>query len=322
MHESEHGENILDVKDLRLLETLYSTQSVTKAAEILGLSQPNVSTWLRRLRLQVKDPLFVRTSDGMAPTPRADKLLAKIQFILRDIRQLTEDEGSFDPGSSRRVFRMCIPDSAQITLFPKMLRHFRKCAPDVRLEALPVNANTARLLETGEADLAFGSFVPGMVAGYYQQALFELDFVCLVSADHPRINQRLTLENYLGEAHVALSYGSANAFIEAEMRRQRIERRVLVTLQGFLGVAKIIETTDMIATLPREIGATLAAGASIHLFPCPVPVPSYMVSQYWHARFHHDPGNRWLRSICAEQARTDLFQASFSIKDAPESLLE
>ncbi len=322
MHENGLCDNHLDVKDLRLLDALYSTQSVTKAAELLGQSQPNVSTWLKRIREQIKDPLFVRTTEGMAPTPRAERIVAKARVILQGIRQITEEESVFDPATSSRTFRMCIPDSAQITLFPKMLRYFRNCAPDVRLEALPVSKDTAQLLESGEADISFGSFIPGMVAGFYRQALFELDFVCLVSSEHPRISDRLSLNEYLKEAHVALSYGSANVFIEAELRRQHIARRVLVTLQGFLGVAKIIETTDMIATLPREIGATLAAGNAIRLFPCPVPVPTYMVSQYWHARYHHDAANKWLRSICAEQARTDLLQASFNLRSFPECPVE
>lgn len=306
MTETKNKTELLEIKDLVILEALYTTQSVTKTAELLGLSQPNVSTWLRKIRLQLKDPLFVRTTTGMSPTPEADKLLTKIEHILHEMRHLTVDEHKFDPLTSKRTFRMCIPDSAQITLFPKLLQHFRQHAPYVGLEALPINDSTASLLESGDADLAFGSFVPGMVAGFYQQALFELNFVCLVSQRHPRIKGELTLEAYLNESHVALSYGSANAFIESEMRRQKIERTVRVTLQGFLGVSRIIETTDMIATLPKEIGTTLATGNEIQILPCPFNIPAYMVSQYWHARFHNDQGNRWLRGICAEQARKEL----------------
>ena len=66
---------LLDPKSLRLLDLLYSTKSVTRAAERLGQSQPTVSIWLARLRRDLGDPLFVRTPEGMLPTPRIDALM-------------------------------------------------------------------------------------------------------------------------------------------------------------------------------------------------------------------------------------------------------
>lgn len=302
MGKKQETENYLDVKDLRLLDVLYTTRSVTKAANLLGQSQPNVSTWLRRIRAQVKDPLFVRTSDGMTPTPRAEIVVARARESLESIQRIIDDVPQFDPLTSTRRFRLCTPDSAQITLLPRMLQYMRLHAPNVQMEALHVDNQTARLLESGEADLAYGGFVPGMNAEFYQQAVFEQDFVCLTSREHPRINGRLTLEDYQREAHVSVSYGGVNEMIETSMKRQHVKRRVLVFLQGFLGVPKIIATTDMITTLPRQVGTTLAISGSLQLFDCPVAIPTYMVKQYWHPRFHRDPGNKWLRAVCAQQA--------------------
>ncbi len=302
MNENLEFENQLDVKDMRLLECLYTTRSVTRTAELMGQSQPNVSTWLRRVRERIGDSLFVRTSGGMTATPRAEILVARIREILEAIHQLTDVAPGFDPGTSTRLFRLCMPDSAQITLLPRMLQHIRDCAPHVQVEALPVDKLTAGLLESGEADLAYGGFVPGMEKHFYQQALFEQDFVCLLNRKHPRIKGDMTIDDYRREAHVSVSYGGVNEVIDAAMKRQRVQRRVLVFLQGFLGVPKIIATTDMITTLPRQIGTTLAKSGALRLVDCPVPMPTYMVRQYWHIRFHHEPGNQWLRAICAEQA--------------------
>lgn len=77
-------------------------------------------------------------------------------------------------------------------------------------------------------------------------------------------------------------------------------------LPGFLGLAAIVSSTDLIATVPRMIGAALARMGPIKIFPCPVKVPTFTVKQYWHARYHHDPGLRWLRGVCAQLlARTE-----------------
>lgn len=293
----------LNARDLKLLETLYSTGSVTKTADQMGQTQPTISSWLKHIREQLKDPLFVRTSDGMKPTPRAEEVVGKAREILEAMRHIIDDVPRFDPATSNRLFRMCIPDSAQITLMPSMLGYIRNHAPNVQIEALPVDRQTVRLLESGEADLAFGGFVPDMDTGIYQQTLFDQDFVCLVGNQHPRIVDRLTLEDYQREAHIAVGYGSTNAVIETELKRQNIDRRVLLTLPGVLGVGKIIATTDMITTMPGQIGAALAARGTVRLFPCPVSMRRIVVRQYWHARFHRDPGNQWLRGTCATQAR-------------------
>ncbi len=65
---------LLDGTQLQLLELLYRTGSVTPTAEALGQTQPTVGTWLARLRLQLGDPLFVRTPQGMPHTPRVEAI--------------------------------------------------------------------------------------------------------------------------------------------------------------------------------------------------------------------------------------------------------
>jgi DNA-binding transcriptional LysR family regulator len=71
-------------------------------------------------------------------------------------------------------------------------------------------------------------------------------------------------------------------------------------------LAAIVSSTDLVATVPRTIGEALARMGPIRIFPCPVKVPTFTVKQYWHARYHHDPGVRWLRGVCAQLfARTE-----------------
>lgn len=325
MNETGEYKNFLDARDLKLLDTLYATRSVTKTAERLGQTQPTISSLLKRIRDQVKDPLFVRTSEGMTPTPRAEIVVSKAREILEAMRQITEELPRFDPTASTRTFRMCVPDGAQTTLLPNMLQHIRRCAPDVKFEALPLDKNTPGLLESGEADLAFGGFVPHMEAGFYQQTLFEQNYICLISARHPRITNRLTLDDFQREAHVAFGYGRSFTLIEAEMKHQNIDRRVMVFLPGVLGVVKIIAATDMITTLPAQIGTMLANSGSdaVRLFPCPVPMPNVVVKQFWHSRYHRDPGNQWLRAICADQARLGMMRiADGEVPEHQPTLIE
>src|SRR6266545_6836094 len=88
-----------DARMLVLFDEIYRTQSMTRAAERLNLSQPTASIWLAKLRRHWHDPLFVRTSAGMQPTPRADALIGPAREALALLRGLSGDESTFDPGS-------------------------------------------------------------------------------------------------------------------------------------------------------------------------------------------------------------------------------
>lgn len=312
MTKSHPDDQLLDPKLLRLFDVLYATGSVTRAAEQLGQSQPTVSIWLGKLRQALDDPLFVRTPDGMAPTPRATELIGPAREALQAMRQLAVGRGEFDPALVQRRFRICMTDASHITLLPHILAHVRALAPGVTLEAATIDGNTARALQDGDADLAIG-FLPWLEAGFYQQSLYTQDWVCLVNAQHPRIGETLDLEAYQREAHIAIARGTGAQLLQQALDGAGVQRRVVLELPGFLGLQTMVSCTDLIATLPRHIGRTLALRGDMRLHACPVPVPSFVVKQHWHARFHQDAANRWLRGLCAK-----LFLPEGEASPAPE----
>jgi DNA-binding transcriptional LysR family regulator len=291
----------LDARSLRLFDLLYRTRSVTRAAEQLGQAQPTVSIWLNRLRRDLHDPLFVRTRAGMEPTPRADALIGMARTALDALQRLTEADTGFDPASSHQRFRICMTDASHVTLLPRLLGRLRTVAPLVRVEVLQIDAQTEARLQSGEADLALG-LIPELEVGFYQQSLYVQDWVCLVNPRHPRIGKRLDRAAYEAEGHIAIA-STGYRLLEAAVASARVQRHVVLDLPGFLGLGALIQATDLIATLPRHTGETLAATNGLAAFPAPVPIPSFSVKLHWHARYHHDAGNRWLRALCA-----DLFQ--------------
>ncbi|MBW0449966.1 LysR family transcriptional regulator [bacterium M00.F.Ca.ET.228.01.1.1] len=287
-----------ELKLLQLFDLLYDTRSVTRVAEQLGQSQPTISIWLARLREHLHDPLFIRTPAGMAPTPQADALIGPCREILESLRRLSAWEVAFDPGTAQRRFRICMTDASHVTLLPRLLAHVRAQAPGVRLEAARIDGNTERALGSGEADLAIG-YVPWLTGGIYQQQLYEQDWVCLANRHHPRIKKRMSVNAYCREGHIAITAGTGTALLEQALLRGRIERRVVLELPGFLGLGTIVQHTDLITTLPRHIGETLAQASDLAVHSCPIPVEGFAVRQHWHPRYHQEAGNRWLRSVVA-----------------------
>lgn len=292
--------SLLDIKLLRLLDQLHTTRSVTRTAEALGQSQPTVSIWLARARQELGDPLFVRTAEGMLPTPRADALIGTVREVLAGLQRLSETQAPFDPSTAVRRFRICMTDASHITLLPRLLSHVRAVAPGVALEAARIDGGLAAALQAGEADLAVG-FLPWLDAGFYQQTLYAQDWICLAHARHPRIGgsagKAWDVDAYQAEAHIGISSGTGYQLLDSAVAAQRVTRQIRLELPGFLGLSAILSTTDLVATLPRHIGETLARAAGLQVLACPLAIPGFTVKQYWHARYHHDSANRWLRGL-------------------------
>ena len=295
---SELNPEEIDLKLLRLLDSLYATRSVTRTAEQIALSQPTVSIGLARLRKMLSDPLFVRTSEGMQPTPRTEDLMPAVRQVLAGMSQLISSASQFDAATSERTFRIFMTDASHITLMPRLFAHVHALAPGIRLEAATIGPQMASELQSGEADLALG-LIPGLEAGFYQQALFDQDWICLANPRHPRLGAKLTLKTYLSEAHVGIVSGTGATLLDNALHRAGQQRQVQLALPGFLGLPAILQGSDLIATLPRHIGETLAHSAGLRVLPCPLPIDGFTVKQYWHTRFHHDPANTWLRGICS-----------------------
>ncbi|MGA0582547.1 MAG: LysR family transcriptional regulator [Castellaniella sp.] len=290
-------EPLPETKLLRLFDVLYAQGSVTATAQQLGLSQPTISIWLAQLREQLGDPLFVRTPKGMQPTPRAEALISIVRTALDALRQISGVAPEFDPAQSDRHFCIAMSDASHVNLLPQILGHLRQTAASCSLKAGLIDPTLPERLQSGSADLALG-LIPELGAGFYQQTLFTQDWVCLTCADHPRIRARLSLADYRREGHVQIVSGTGHSLLEHALRRARIRRTVVLELPGFLGLSAVLEAGDLIVTVPRQTGETLAGRNALRLHPCPFPIAPFSVKQHWHTRFHHDPGNRWLRQAC------------------------
>jgi DNA-binding transcriptional LysR family regulator len=288
----------VDIRLLRLFETIYAVRHITRSGEELGLSQPTISIGLGKLRAHFGDPLFVRTAEGMLPTPRADALIGPVRDVLQALKRISRTELHFNPAIAVHQFRICMTDASHVTLLPAILAQLRQDAPSVQLEAKRIDAGTAEALQSGEADLALG-LLPNLETGFYQQTLFHQGWVCLTHPVHPRLASALTLEAYQAEAHISIVSGTGQNLLDEALARFDIRRRILLRLPGFLGLTAMLASSDLVATLPRHIGETLAGIAGLKVHACPFPIADFPVKQHWHARYHHDPANQWLRGLCA-----------------------
>ncbi|WP_342117500.1 LysR family transcriptional regulator [Pseudoduganella sp. OTU4001] len=294
---------MLELRLLQVFDEIIKGRSVSRAAENLGIGQPAVSVALSKLREHFGDPLFVRIGHVMEPTPLARDLAQPVVQALQALEKVYTHRVAFDPASSSRKFAICMSDISQLVLLPKLLAYVRRYAPGLHIEILPQLDETAKLLETGEADLAFG-FMPQLEAGFYEQTLFRQRYVCIASASHPRVHDAVSLEQFQSERHAVVSFTSlAPLVLEREIARQNIRHQVALRVPSYLSIPLVVETTDLIVTVPELLVELFTGRARFRAFPVPFELPEFSIKQHWHERFHHDPGNMWLRQTIFELIR-------------------
>jgi DNA-binding transcriptional LysR family regulator len=117
-------------------DALMQEHNLTRAGRRLGLSQPATSHALSGLRQMLKDDLFIRSPDGMQPTPRAQQMAAPIRDALRVLRLTLEPE-DFDPAQSSRGFTLVVNNYAARAVVPALARKVGEIAPNVTLDIRP-----------------------------------------------------------------------------------------------------------------------------------------------------------------------------------------
>ena len=287
----------LDLNLLRVFDAVLQSRSVTGAAGRLGLTQPAVSNALGRLRQAFGDALFLRTPQGMEPTPYARELADPVRRALTLLESALAHGPGFDPATSARSFRFYMSDLGQIEFLPPLVERVRRVAPGVRLE-VPVlePEHVADALASGSLDLAVG-FLPALGPPLRRQALFRDPYLCLMRADHSI--SLLTRKRFVEASHVLVTYRGGHRVVEEALERAGAAQRIVLRVPHFTVVPMVLERTDLILTLPARVARVFEQRGRLKAMPPPVPVPPAEVAMHWHERFDADAGNRWLREQLA-----------------------
>jgi DNA-binding transcriptional LysR family regulator len=279
---------------------LLREHSLTRAARELDLTQPALSKTLAQLRRYFDDPLFVRAGFRMEPTPRARQLQTSVRAVLDRAASLRSESVLFEPRTSHRTFNFCVVDAGLLKLLPPLVERLMTEAPNVRLRVLqPEAPHFERWLESGKLDFAMGSF-PSMPKGIRRQRLWVERYVSVARSGHPRLRPEPTMRAFATEKHVLVSIagsGHAHQVMQRALEAVIPRENVVCQIPLFIGAAVLAKHTDAIATLPLSVATVLAEDLDLQIIKPPIKLPSIDIFQYWHERFHRDPGNQWIRSI-------------------------
>jgi DNA-binding transcriptional LysR family regulator len=290
--------NDIDLNLLRVFNEVYQAGNVSRAAERLGISQPAVSHGLTRLRLLIKDPLFVRAPGGVKPTPKAVALAEVVQASLRTLARALSESSGFDPLTSGRLFHLHMSDIGEARFLPELMASLQPVAPGLRLATRPVApAELSQALDSGAIDFAFG-FLPMLKDSRHSELLRDR-YVVLMRSGHPLYGH---LQGLRGVRQIRAlqqldfvavrTHGDTLRILE----QSGLQDRLRLTTQHFMVLPSIVRATDLCVVMPGNIAqGFVEAGGCVTVQP-PFAGAGFTVSLHWSRRFESDPDHRWFRA--------------------------
>ncbi|MDY7577236.1 LysR family transcriptional regulator [Herbaspirillum sp. RTI4] len=296
----------LDLNLLRVFDAVMTEQNLTRAANLLAMTQPAVSNALKRLRDSLHDDLLIRTAHGVKPTPRAEELWPTIRRALSELEAIITPE-TFDVTRAQNTFRMAMVDATAALWLPSLVRTILREAPQLKIRMMPLTTRDPRsMLLRGDVDLAIG-FFPGVAAQLADggmaktqishQRLYTGHYVCVMNKNHPLATQEMTLDRYCAADHLLVSLsGKPHAVIDDVLASMNRERRILLTVNQFFTAGRIVASSDLITVLPRHLIAATGMTEALVVKELPFQTPQEHVDMLWHERDARNPAHKWLRA--------------------------
>jgi DNA-binding transcriptional LysR family regulator len=295
---------MLDLNLLVVFDAVAREHNATRAAAKLNMTQPVISHALSRLRSALHDDLFVRTPEGMAPTPYAERLVGPVRAALENLHTALDGAAPFDPETAERGFTVAMDNRAAVRLAAPLAAAVGEQAPNVELDIRPSGTlKLAELLDRSELDLAVGGLA-APAERFSDLRLFHSDFVAVVRRGHPAAaDQTMSLRALSDYPHLILSStGEETDFVDAYLGRHSLNRRVKVRVPLLAATATLAQS-EMIAILSESTARTFAESAPLEVLTLPFPSPQLVTAMMWHRRVESVPAHQWLRSLISHVAR-------------------
>ncbi|MBL8371563.1 MAG: LysR family transcriptional regulator [Burkholderiaceae bacterium] len=288
----------IDLHLIRVLHTVLTERSVSRAAIRLGMYQPAVSASLKRLRDLAGDPLLVRSGSAMVPTDAGLQMIEPAASILRAAESLFSDARGFEPTTARHTFRIAASDYLDPLFLPRLVAQIKAQAPHCPIEIHPLSAESdyRTRLAQGEVDVVIGNW-PTPPDHLHLGRLFGDEVVCLVAQDHPAVRRGWDSQAWLEAEHIAPTptHPGARGVIDDHLDSLGLQRNITARCPHFGLIPSMVASSLLVLTTGRQYCERYVDRLPVKILPCPIAFPRLMYYQLWHERTHASRPARWLR---------------------------
>lgn len=290
----------VDLNLLTVFDAVMQLQNITRASELLGMSQPAVSNAVSRLKIMFNDDLFVRYGRGIQPTTRAKQLFGPIRQALQIVMNELPGAG-FDARTSIRQFNVALCSPLDIRLTANILNTVGNTSSSVGIKfqsIIPDNIEHQLRYQNIEFVIGYRRFEG---SDFCNQELFTDELVLVCAQNHPRISPHMPDEKYLDEQHAVVMLDRHSFYLPYY---DSAELQPLIAFQGtdLNSVMNVVSRTQMVALVPNWLAQANAGILNLDIIPVPWlknKLPCYLS---WHESSSKDKGNMWLKSLLEESA--------------------
>lgn len=287
-----------DLNLLLVFDAMMQERQTSKAGQRIGMSQPAVSKALSRLRYHLKDDLFIRSPNGMSPTPLAQQMYGEVRSALQKLDAVLNPT-AFDPATSDWEFRVVVNDYIASTFWPRLTAIIRERAPNVDLRLLPSVGRGFEQLDQYQADFII-SPLPSMPDRFEAIDLHDDQFSLIMRAGHPLASGEMTLARYAEALHLMVSIrGDTHSFVDDILAQHRLTRRVVMTINTFSTGPRIVAETDLVMVVPTRLADEVITRGDLATRPLPPEIsdqPSE-IKLAWHKGLATHSAHDWFREL-------------------------
>ena len=293
---------------LRCLVTLVAESHVSRAADVMQVSQPAMSAMLGKLRIYFCDPILVKTEKGMVPTPWALDLAIRARAALDEVSNIFETSAEFIAATSKLNFKIITTESVAFIVIPKLASYLQVFAPYITISVLVPNPNYREELQEGKADIAIGYFNEVSPSLRVRQ-LRGRSLRVIASGQHPYIKKKLSLEQYADTSQIFYSPlitggSSVERLVDSRLAALSLHRNISIKLPSVFAMSAVVAQSNLIATITKDVAEVLGPLFGLKVFEPPLELGAVDLSMYWDDRTHKNIACQWLRQIILEIAGT------------------
>lgn len=255
------------LRHIEVFHAVYSSGSVTRAAEMLNVSQPSVSKVLAHAEQQLGYRLFDRIKGKLVPTPEADQLFTHVDEVNDSLDRLRHVAENLRTAEKGRV-RIAATPAFGIDVLPAAISSYRKLHQDVffSVETLHHGEICHALLES-RIDIGL-LFDPGVVPGIASELLARGKFFVLTPADVEfEGRESLTIDDLTDFPFISLDRrGPLGRLLSKYIQSSRLTLNTVAYAETYQ-VAKSMVAHGAGVTIADEITARSSGHENVGIWP-------------------------------------------------------
>lgn len=219
----------------------------------------------------------------MAPTSLATQLYLECRRPLSQLEATFRDNEPFDPQTAQDRFTIAFSDIGALTFLPPLVGALQKHAPDIRVEATPLEiSQVGALLKSGRLDFAIGKLETQDPA-LSQIDLIDQHYAAIVRRDHPTIQGEIDEATFRGAAHAVVSDAAGHwQAVSQAVQADEPDFDVRLTLAQFNVLPAAIKESNLIGVVPHRSAVAFSETWDLQVIDIPIPLPRFTVRLLTH----------------------------------------